>query len=106
MTVKPVNVKIQCLATLFVPTGLYAFKRIKKLRLGILLYALCYIMYIIATVYPIKQMTDSNSLNQDTIGLISIISVTLSIMSLVLPIILIHRWSKDYNKQFSNQILS
>lgn len=105
MTEKKVNLGIQSVATLFVPTGLYAFKRIKKLRLGILLYGICYLMYIIATVYPLKQMTDSSSqMNQDTLGMISLLSVGLSIMSFLLPIIFIHKWSKDFNKKIETQI--
>lgn len=105
MTNKPVNIGVQCLATLFVPTGLYAFKRIKKLRLGILIYAICYIMYIVATVYPLKNMADSSSnINMDTLGLISFLSIGLTIMSFLLPIFFIRKWSKEYNQTLTNQL--
>lgn len=100
MTEKPVNVGVQCLATLFVPTGIYAFKRIKKLRLGLLIYAICYVMYIVATVYPLKNMADSSSnINIDTLGLISFLSVGLTILSFLLPILFIRKWSKEWNSK-------
>ena len=105
MTDNKVNLGVQCVATLFIPVGLYAFKRIHKLRLGILLYGICYVMYIAATVYPLKEIADSNSnMNQDTLGIISFISVGLSILSFLLPIIFIHKWSKEYNQKIENQI--
>ena len=105
MTSKPVNIGVQCLATLFVPTGIYAFKRIKKLRLGLIIYAVCYVMYIVATVYPLKNMANSSSnINMDTIGLISFVSVGLIIMSFLLPIIFIRKWSKEYNQSLTNQL--
>ena len=98
MTDKQVNIGVQCLATFFVPVGLYAFKRINKLRLGILIYGICYALYLIATVYPLKQLTDVNSnVNMDTIGFVSFLSVGLTILSFLLPIIFIRKWSKEYN---------
>jgi uncharacterized membrane protein (DUF485 family) len=103
MTNKPVNIGVQCLATLFVPLGLYAFTRIHKLRLGIIIYGICYAMYIIATVYPLKQLTDTSSnVNIDTVGLISFFSVGLTILSFLLPIIFIRKWSKEYNNKMQH----
>ena len=89
---KRVNRLIQCLATIFLPTGLFAFKRINKLRLGILVYVVSIGIGIIGIVFGslhIKMILD-----------ISTISVSFSYL---LPIAVMNKWCKDWNKTISFQ---
>ena len=85
-------------ASLFIISGLWAFKRIKKLTYGIAIYISCYVLYSIGTGYAalVKSGWD-----ETTLLITGIFMLSALILSLLLPIILIRKWSIDWNK--SNQ---
>lgn len=94
---KPVGILSQCLMSLFVPTGLYAFKRIRKFRLGLIVYGLSYIAYLAATITTLNIIAKGN-MTSDQIGILSLLSTILVIISFALPTMTIYNWSKRYNQ--------
>ena len=101
---KQVNIKWQCLAVIFIPTGLYAFKRIKKLRFGIIIYIITGIASILSAIIPILYwdavLGDYAKVSINDLGLTYvIISVGQVIFSFVIPIIFIRQWSNEWNQQ-------
>ena len=95
---KEVNVKLQCLASLFVPTGLYAFKRIKKLTIGIIIYAVTYLAWLGQN---ILFMPDFN--NPSSVGLYGLTSLLIVGLGILLPLIFIYNYSIDYNKKIKKE---
>ena len=87
----PVNVKVQCLATLFIPTGIYAFKRINKIRMGIMIYGLTFASWIAQNL-----LIPFNNSSMGLYGLVSLLNLGLGI---ILPMIFIYNWSIEFNKK-------
>ena len=92
---KKVNPLLQTAATIIVPTGLYAFKRINKLRKGIIIYAISYVVSIampfMLTIIP--SMSNSFYLTGIVYGVL---------FSFALPMVAIKKWSVDYNKKLES----
>ena len=91
-----VNVKLQCLATLTLPTGLYAFKRINKLTMGIIIYGITF-----ATWLGQMLLVPTNS-----IGLFGLLSFMNLVLGITLPMIFIYNWSKDFNQKIKKENIS
>ena len=85
---KSVNTKVQCLAAIFVPTGLYAFKRIGKLQKGIITYLICAGINGGALLLSIMKA--------DLIAT-AITIILLNIISLVVPIAVMNKYCNEYN---------
>lgn len=97
---KKVNVLVQCIASLFVPTAIYGFYRIKKGKIGILLISISYVLYILGNVSIVEYAANnSKTLSSDSIGLFSLITTILVIMSFILPVFFMYVWSKEYNSK-------
>ena len=91
---KPKNVLIQCLSTLLIPTGLYAFKRINKLQKGILIYLSSYGLVFLG---GFLQASSSFSWGLDVLSA-SLFSFACYLFSIVLPMVMIVNYTKEYNK--------
>ncbi len=88
---KQVNTGWQVAATLFIPTGLYAFKRIKKLTYGIILYALTFISSVIIGTVSVVYWHESEELL--LFGVVLIYTIPIFI-----PMFFIRKWSEQWNK--------
>src|SRR5690242_19069220 len=101
---KKKNIILQCLATITIFTGLYAFKKIDKVKAGIGVYVLSCIAFLIINLMPFIYsgiiLGDINKVNQPEMEIAIFISVTLSyIVTILIPIIFIYKWTKEYNKK-------
>lgn len=88
-----INTKYQTLATLILPTSLYAFYRIKKLKLGILINILS-IMLGTSSFYNM-----ANLLSHGYFGLWFLVAAFINIYSFILPIIFIRKWTVAFNNK-------
>jgi hypothetical protein len=88
-----VSVGWQCIGTILLPTGLYCFKRIKKLRLGILLYVCSYVLSAVAVLTLTLSVAGNSSDLLYAFG-----SFLASAASLLLPMYFIRAWSIEWNK--------
>jgi len=79
------------MATLFIFTGIYAFKRINKLGYGILIYVLSsgvlLIAFIVDIISPTKYMM--------------IITQIIYFISYLLPLLAMYKWTNQYNKSIN-----
>ena len=87
-----VNLKVQCLATLLIPAGLYAFKRINKLKYGLVIYGISY-----GICYGVPIIISVTSLNSNNIIYLSSILYSF-LFSIAFPMVAIKKYSIDYNK--------
>jgi|SRR6185312_672854 len=88
-----IDLKYQTLATFSLPSSLYAFYRIKKLRLGILI-------NIISIMLASTSFTNMIALlSQKHIGFYFLVSGFILIWSFVIPIIFIRKWTVSYNNK-------
>lgn len=91
---KPRNILIQCLSTLLLPTGLYAFKRINKLKKGVLVYLSSYgLVFLGGTI----QASTLYSWGLDILSA-SILSFVAYLSSILVPIIMMSRYTRQYNE--------
>ena len=95
-----VNILVQCLATLILPTGLYAFKRIDKLKKGILVYGASFGLTILSVI-----VTGILFVNKDgqTNLVIALYSLGLTAMSFFVPIYYMRNWSIEFNKKIGKE---
>lgn len=91
---KPRNVLIQCLSTLLIPTGLYAFKRINKLQKGILVYLSSYGLVFLG---GLIQASSLYSWGLDILDA-SLISFACYLFSILLPMIAMIHYTREYNQ--------
>ena len=99
---KKVNVLWQCLATILIPTGIYAFKRINKLKDGIIIYAITLTLQFLMPISTNYMWYDFNyDLYLVTFAVFTLFSV---IASFIIPILYMNKWSKEYNAKLDNQI--
>jgi len=97
---KKVNPNLQCLAILFIPTGLLAFKRIGKFKLGILVYLLSFvIMYVGIMAYMF--LTWDHKTDIITYGSKSV--PWMGLISTLIPMIFIRHWSIQFNKKIEEE---
>lgn len=97
-----INQNWQMIATIFIPTGLYAFKKIHKLQKGIILYGITFGFYCLLSVLPFAYW-GLRSQNILEIGKDQVYFTFLTIMiistifSIVLPMHYINKWTKQFN---------
>ncbi len=91
---KPKNVLVQCLATILIPTGLYAFKRINKLQKGILVYLSSYVLVFAG------GLIQASSLYPWGLDILdaSLMSFTCYLFSILVPIIFMSKYTRQYNE--------
>jgi len=89
---KKVSIGWQVVSTLFLPTGMYAFKRINKLRLGGLIYLITYALW----VGPSIGLVLVSSIIEAYVYII--IPIIVLVVSFVLPMWYMEKWSKEWNK--------
>src|SRR5689334_15184834 len=94
-----VNLTLQCLATLLFPTGLYAFKRINKLRRGLLVYLIINIFTIFLFASAIGYWKTNNITGNDLGFQGIIITLILTTFSIITPIIFMRKWSIEWNQK-------
>ena len=88
------SIKAQCLATLFIPIGLYAFKRIGKFRQGILTYVIGNAIFVLVN-YGTPLFNPGFTIQLTVI-------VYAALFSYALPMVAMKKWSSDYNKKLNN----
>ena len=95
---KQVSLGWQCLATIFLPTGLYAFKRISKLKLGIIVYVSAYSLTILGGIIQ------ASSAYPWGIGVLeaSIGSFVFYISAILIPIYFMRKWTIEWNRSINN----
>lgn len=84
-------------STLFFVSGVWAFWRIKKFSYGLATYALCFILYMIGTGMSLNDA----KLDKPDLS-IAFIALGILILSFILPIILIRKWSIEWNKNLQS----
>jgi len=91
---KPVRVGWQIIATIFLPTGLYAFKRISKLGYGTLL-------YIVTFMYAVATGTISVIFFNELGDLVWFIAISDYIIPFLIPMLFIAKWSRQWNESLA-----
>ena len=86
MTQKNVSVVWQCIATIFVPTGLYAFHRINKLKVGGLIYLITIVINVLQTLIV------------GSYGISALLSLAIGIFGLMVAMLYMQKWSEEWNK--------
>lgn len=92
-----ISIKYQCLGTLSLPTTLYVFHRIKKLKLGILLHCLSSVLMGASFFNIILLLKTGN------FGLYLVISVIILGYGLYLPMLYVSKWTRTWNHNLLNQ---
>ena len=94
-----INPKEQMILSTFIPTGLYGFKKIKKLQLGIITYFSSFVVpVIILSIYIAVNGWIHGDINKIDLGLIKTISLPVLILGYIIPIFFIRKWTIEYNK--------
>lgn len=111
---KQVNVKVQMLASIFIPSGAYAFCRINKQNKGTILYVTTGILSILGfftstmnyqTPYywdgVLGQISRYTS-DSTTHGLLILFTLSSSLISIIVPMLYIRKWSIDWNNKLES----
>lgn len=96
------NLAIQCLLAIFIPTGIYGYKRINKTKTGIQVYVLSFIIFVVLCSSPfIYSQVIYGDINTNPNMEISVfIFVMLGyIISGMIPILFIFVLTKRWNNQ-------
>ena len=84
------NILVQMLATILIPTGLYAFYRIDKLRMGMVMYG---ISFAIAVASSMLELFSDGDIIYMTF------SAIFAVLSLIVPMLFIREWTIQYNNK-------
>ena len=79
--------------TLTLPTGLYAFKRVGKLKQGLILYIVGYVASFILGGMLVSVGTEQNIY----VDILTLSSLIVGIVGIILPMLLIKQYSIIYN---------
>lgn len=109
---KQVSLAWQVMATIFVPTGLYAFRRINKGKFGIVIYVISIGMpFLFGLFAPSQTLETCNYFNNieyckpsENIFTYTIIILILGILSFLMPILFIAKWSREWNEKWNSGI--
>ena len=85
---KKVNLTFQILSTIFIPLGIYSFHRIGKMRMGIIIYVMSFIIGFIVGIIGVFVSSVSH-----------ILYVGGALASIVLPMIFMLDWTIKYNSK-------
>jgi high-affinity Fe2+/Pb2+ permease len=101
MTQNKVSTFWQCALSLFIPTGLWAFGRINKLRKGILIYVITALMALGGYVgQAFFAYNIENRINEETVRTpLFFILVILGLFAFLLPVFFMFKWSEDWNEK-------
>lgn len=98
-----VNVKLQCLATLTIPTGLYAFYRINKTKEGNRIYmgtGIVTFVFIVGTFLMNWNQVTNSQIGGDLLSLLFTVgSIAVTPYTILFPMIKIRKYSKEYNQK-------
>lgn len=84
------------------PTGLYAFHKIKKLKIGIIIYAISEVIGYLSLVVGGSMLY----LTEDWWPIIAPIALSISILSIVIPIIFMRKYCIEYNQKIKKESMS
>jgi len=90
---KPKSVNWQTLACLEIATGLYACKRIGKLKRGLVLFGVNYLGLLIGSL----ALTPLLGKGLTGILFYGLWDVTIGIVSIVIPMLFVREWTKTFN---------
>lgn len=93
MTDKLVNVKIQCLSSIFLPTGIYGFHKIKKLKIGIIIYVISEVIGYVSGIIGGSMFY----LSQDWWTIIAPIALSILVLSFMIPVVFMRKYCLEYN---------
>lgn len=99
------------MATIFFPTGLYAFKRINKLRYGILIYLGSFVLLFLLAIGFVLNIpninTDEFSTSQEVyymlLDQLGWISLGWQLINITIPMYFIAKWTKLWNESIDRQ---
>ncbi len=94
-----VNIKLQCLATLTLPTGLYAFKRVGKLKQGVIFYSINYFVSFILGGMLVATATQENMY----VDILTLVSLIVGVAGIIIPMRLIKQYSVIYNNNLKSK---
>ena len=94
---EPVNIKLQIIFAFIPFLNLYAFYKIQKLRLALLIFLpLGFLSRLLeATIVRVN----------DTSGMLFVLSILFAGLSIGVLVWLMHKWSKQWNEKFSDKEL-
>ncbi len=95
-----VNVNWQIASTLFIPSGLWAFRRIKKLTYGIIIYACCDVLYSLGTGFSLAN--NIGLWDETEIMIVAILMLSALVIALISPMIFIRKWSIAWNQKLES----
>ena len=95
MTVKqePVNIKLQIIFAFIPILNLYAFYKIQKLRLSLLIF--------LPLGFLSRLLEEAIVRVNDTSGMFTILSILIIGIEIGVLVWLMHKWSKQWNEKFS-----
>ena len=97
-----INPKEQMILSIFIPTGLYGFKKIKKLQMGMLTYiASFFVPVIILSMYVAINGWIQGSIFKIDLSIIKIITLPVLFSGYLIPVYFIRKWTKQYNSKSS-----
>lgn len=98
-----VNIKLQCLATLTIPTGLYAFYRINRMKEGNRIYmgtGIATFTFLIGTFFVNWNQVTNSQVGGDLLSLLFTIgSIAVTPYTILFPMIKIRKYSKEWNQK-------
>lgn len=82
------------LASLDIPTGLYACKRVNKFRLGCIVYFTTYLAFVFGS------WEAAPLIYKGIIGILwyGLGTLSLGVMAIIIPVLFVRRWTKEFNK--------
>lgn len=101
----PVSVNLQTIFMIIPILDLYAAYRVEKLRkylLFIISYAIV-VAVLLLVLFPIDESLDFESSLQEANFGGDIIGLGIELIAIGISIVLIRKWSKEWNEQFENQ---
>ena len=84
------NLIVQILATISIPTGIYAFYRINKLRKGLALYGLSFAIAVLSGVIALFSNGDMFH---------ELASFLLALSTFIIPMVFMREWTIQYNSK-------
>ena len=102
MTAKKLNILWQCIATLTLPTGLYAFKKINKLRLGSLTYVLSFAIMVMGITILVILFWNPEG-DKSIFYYIGAAMDWMFPISILPPILFMRTWTCSYNEKIMEE---
>ena len=95
-----ISTKEQMILSVFIPTGLYGFKKIHKLQLGIVTYlASFFVPIVIMSICIGVNGWIQGDINKIDLGVIKTVTLPVLTSGLLLPVFFIRKWTIEYNSK-------